>query len=151
MTTSRQSLGTFGENLVAKKIRCPQCLREERTFRLLPVNFKCADLICDFCGYLAQVKTSRVKNVDDVPNQILGAAWKPQVERMDNDIFFSLFLVLIDDNQKSAIYYLPKKDQVKSMFLPRKPLSDSAKRSGWQGYLINFESVKHLMIRLEGV
>jgi hypothetical protein len=24
----------------------------------LPVNFRCADIICDFCGYLAQVRLS---------------------------------------------------------------------------------------------
>lgn len=60
----------------------------------LPNNFKCADVICDFCGYLAQVKTARVRNVDSIPNTVLGAAWGPQKERMASAIYFPLFLVL---------------------------------------------------------
>jgi hypothetical protein len=37
----------------------------------LPSNFKCADVICDFCGYLAQVKAARVRNIDRIPDAIL--------------------------------------------------------------------------------
>lgn len=151
MSTSRQILGSFGENLVAKKVRCPACQRSERTLRLLPANFKCADLICDFCGYLSQVKTSRVKNVNQLPKQILGAAWKPQIERMEKNIYFSLYFVLVDNEKNSAIYYLPKEQQSREIFIPRKPLSESAKRSGWQGYFINLEQVKKSIIRLEEI
>lgn len=61
----------------------------------LPNNFKCADVICDFCGYLAQVKTVRVRNVESVPNAVLGAVWGPKKDRMAAAIYFPLFLVLI--------------------------------------------------------
>jgi len=59
MTTDKQKLGDFGENLIRKKFDCPKCKRP-KTLKKLPPNFKCADLICDFCGYLAQVKTKTV-------------------------------------------------------------------------------------------
>lgn len=137
MTTSRQALGDFGEKLVAQKVRCPGCKARERTLRLLPTNFKCADLICDFCGYLAQVKSVTSADLDKPPKTILGAAWLPQKTRMDSGIYFPLFVVLVNSNRKAAVYYLPRDLQSELMFVPRRPLSSGAKRAGWQGYLID--------------
>ena len=77
MATTRQTLGILGEQRVVKDCSCPRCKRN-RTLVRLPTNFKCADIICDFCGYLAQVKASTVREVDRIPNTILGAAWGPQ-------------------------------------------------------------------------
>lgn len=94
MPTERQLLGSFGERRVVHECLCPRCKRS-RTLVKLPNNFKCADVICDFCGYLAQVKTVRVRNVESVPNAVLGAAWGPQKDRMASAIYFPLFLVLI--------------------------------------------------------
>ena len=56
MTTSRQDLGNYGETLISKTVTCPRCKRPERTLRTMPRNFKCADIVCDFCDFLAQVK-----------------------------------------------------------------------------------------------
>jgi type II restriction enzyme len=36
--------------------------------------FQCADLICEFCGDLAQVTTHRTPTPDVLPKTILGAA-----------------------------------------------------------------------------
>jgi type II restriction enzyme len=136
--TSKQMLGDWGEKLVRSKISCPRCKAKRKTLRQLPPNFTCADLICDFCGYLAQVKTATVANVTVLPNQILGAAWKPQSERMKSGIYFPLFIVLVTKRPKGvAIYLLAADLQTEEMFVPRKPLSNKAKRSGWQGYMID--------------
>ncbi|WP_435594083.1 DpnI domain-containing protein [Proluteimonas luteida] len=130
--TSKQQLGEWGEKLVASKCSCPRCKRA-RTLKRLPQNFKCADLICDFCGYLAQVKSSKVVTVTLLPKFVLGAAWSPQKQRMDNGIYFPLFLVLRSTTE-SAIYYLPTDLQSPALFIPRNPLSSTAKKSGWQGF-----------------
>ena len=137
MTTARQALGEFGEKLVAQNVLCPGCKARERTLRLLPTNFKCADLICDFCGYLAQVKSVTSANMENLPKTILGAAWPPQKARMDSGIYFPLFIVLVESKRNSAIYYLPRDLQSESMFVPRKPLGPEAKRAGWQGFIID--------------
>jgi len=137
MATSRQALGEFGENLVAQKVLCPGCKARERTLRLLPTNFKCADLICDFCGYLAQVKSVTSTDLKKLPKTILGAAWPPQKARMDSGIYFPLFIVLVESKRNAAIYYVPRDLQSELMFVPRKPLGPGAKRAGWQGYLID--------------
>ena len=131
----KQVLGRWGETLVAKKFACPRCKRF-RTLKRLPPNFKCADIICDFCGYLAQVKTATVADVDVPPKKILGAAWGPQEERMKAGIYFPVYLVL-RAGRKSAVYYLPTDFQQPAMFVKRAPLSETARRAGWQGFMYN--------------
>ena len=131
--TRRQILGAWGETLIAKKFACPRCKRYF-TLKRLPPNFKCADIICDFCGYLAQVKTAAVADVSVLPKAILGAAWKPQMERMKAGIYFPLYIVL-KRGQQSAVYYLPTEFQNPRMFRKRKALSRLAKRAGWQGFM----------------
>ena len=73
MATTKQKLGEFGERLVTKTCSCPKC-KKPKTLRRLPNNFKCADVICDFCGYLAQVKSKSTKDIESLPAQILGAS-----------------------------------------------------------------------------
>ena len=139
MPTSKQVLGAWGEKLVAKHCPCPKCKREG-TLARLPANFKCADLICDFCGYLAQVKTMSVKSITPFPKQILGAAWGPQEARMKVGVYFPLFLVL-KALSEHAVFYLPTDLQTEELFQPRKALSAVAKRAGWRGFMYNLSAV----------
>lgn len=139
MATTKQKLGEFGERLVTKTCSCPKC-KKPKTLRRLPNNFKCADVICDFCGYLAQVKSKSTKDIESLPAQILGAAWAPQEQRMQAGIYFPLFLVLVSES-RNAIYYLSADHQFPEMFVPRKPLSDSARRAGWQGFYYDLSAI----------
>jgi hypothetical protein len=148
MATARQVLGGFGEDRVAKDCTCPRC-KKARTLVRLPPNFKCADVICDFCGYLAQVKASTVRDVVVLPRYVLGAAWGPQRERMDAGIYFPLFLVLATAAEASyAIYYLSADLQRPEMFKPRKPLSATARRAGWTGFMYDLDAVRSAFVRL---
>ena len=132
VATDKQKLGEYGETIVVKLCRCPKCKRE-KSLKKLPPNFKCADLVCDFCGFLAQVKAKTVKDITVLPKQVLGAAWGPQKERMDAGIYFPLYLVLKSGNN-SSIYYLSADLQPPELFVARKPLSSNARRAGWQGF-----------------
>lgn len=147
MKTDRQKLGELGEKYVIKQCGCPHC-KKTGTLVRLPPNFKCADIICDFCGYLAQVKTAHAKNIASVPDRILGAAWGPQSERMDAAIYFPLFIVLINNFDAYSIYYLSADLQNREMFKPRKPLSATARRAGWRGFIIDISTVKHYFVKL---
>ena len=100
MTTAKQILGKFGEEIVRKQCNCPDC--EKGKFKLLGNNFKCADIICEFCGFLGQVKAKNVKDIEIIPKTILGAAWKPQKERMEKGFFFPLFVVLVNKENLSV-------------------------------------------------
>ncbi|MBN9457483.1 MAG: hypothetical protein J0I54_12715 [Bosea sp.] len=149
MATARQVLGKFGEDQVVRQCACPRCKRPPKTLVRLPANFKCADVICDFCGYLGQIKASVVSDINAPPKSILGAAWEPQKQRMDAGIYFPLFLVLADKGMVShAIYYLAADLQRPDMFLPRKPLSENARRAGWQGFIYDLSAVGTGLVRL---
>jgi type II restriction enzyme len=148
LPTINQELGIFGEQKVTRHCACPKCKRS-RTLVRLPQNFKCADVICDFCGYLGQVKASRALDIEKIPKSILGAAWGPQKDRMDAAIYFPLFLVLITSSSKRfAIYYLAADLQQPELFKPRTPLSSTARRAGWQGFIYDTESVRDSFVRL---
>ncbi len=139
MATGKQILGDIGENMVIKNCICPKCKRE-RTFKKLPLNFKCADIVCDFCGFLAQVKTKNVKDIEVLLKSILGAAWDPQKERRDAGMYFSLYIVLKSESL-SSIYFLSADLQTPDMFVVRKPLSKTARRAGWQGFYYDLTKV----------
>lgn len=134
---SKKALGEWGEKKVIRLCTCPNC-KKPGTLKQLPLNFKCADIICDFCGYLAQVKTSSQDSIENIPDRILGAAWSVQKERMDSSIYFPLFLVVFKSVRVFSIFYLSKDLQNEAMFIPRKPLSKNAKRAGWQGFIYLF-------------
>src|SRR5256885_9351634 len=93
MATARQQLGDKDERAVGEHIPCPRCNRPRHPARL-PPNFQCADLICKFCGYLAQVKTTTLaEGQTELPDRILGAAWGPQHEQIVAGIYHGLFIV----------------------------------------------------------
>jgi hypothetical protein len=144
--TIRQELGAIGESIVVKTCSCPKCKRF-KTLRTLPPNFRCADVICDFCGYLAQVKAATVDDVEKVPSRVLGAAWGPQRERMEAGIYFPLFLVLASGRRR-AVYYLSADLQSAALFEPRTPLSATARRAGWQGFVYRLDRLQGGIVRL---
>lgn len=106
-------------------------------------------MICDFCGYLAQVKAATVRKVEAVPNYLLGGAWSVQKARMDAGIYFPLFLVLVSNaGKKTSVYYLSADVQQSEIFLVRSPLSQTARRAGWQGFIYDLRSIKGAFVRL---
>jgi hypothetical protein len=106
-------------------------------------------VICDFCGYLGQVKSVTTTDIQKVPKTILGAAWGPQKDRMDSGIYFPLFLVLVDESRKYSIFYLPADVQQPEMFRARAPLSLTAKRAGWQGFVYDLSGSQDRLVRLK--
>jgi type II restriction enzyme len=141
MATAKQELGDLGETLVAKHCACPQC-KQRGTLKLLRKNFKCADVICDFCGRTAQVKASTSKDGMTPPKNLLGAAWGPQKQRMDAGIYVPLFLVLVTPaHDRFSIHYLSADLQDRNHFRERPPLGPNARRKGWQGFYYDLEAV----------
>ena len=148
--TTRQQTGDLGEEIVVKTQRCPGCKRDLKTLRRLPNNFKCADVICDFCGYLAQVKSTRAKGdlPESCPLTLMGAAYGPQRERMDAGIYFSMYVVVLDQLNNAAIFFLPRDMQTDEMFVERPPLKETARRAGWIGTKIDFTKALALPTRI---
>lgn len=143
MPTDRQDLGRRGEKAVCDHVVCPRCNRA-RQLRALPQNFECVDVICKFCGFLAQVKATTVEaGTSTRPDRILGAAWQPQHQRIINGIFHALYIVSFSGRTLIRIDYIPAHilEAHPSVFKPRKALSETAKRAGWQGFMYDLSEV----------
>jgi hypothetical protein len=67
---------------------------------------------------------------------------------MQAGIYFPLYIVAKDPSGKVGVYYLPKDLQTEEMFIARKPLSVTAKRAGWQGFMINLEAGTSTPVRI---
>lgn len=133
--TARQLLGALGEATVIEKCRCPRCKRV-KTLKRLPVNFKAADVICDFCSFTAQVKAVDITRRGELPKVLLGASWPVQRDRVESGIYLPLFIVTVRNaKHPEKVLYIPSDLQVPSMFKARNPLSPTAKRAGWQGFV----------------
>jgi type II restriction enzyme len=94
------------------------------------------------------VKARRSEIIDVVPQTTFGAAWRVQKERMDAGIYFPLFLVQINSRKKFSVFYLSADLQSADMYVPRQPLSLTARRRGWQGFNYNFRDKQDLFVRL---
>lgn len=147
MPTAKQLLGTKGDSILSSRYSCARCKRTG-TLKRLPANFKCADVICDFCSYLAQVKAIACERSNAWPSRILGAARSVQRERMIAGIYFPLFIVLIPKKGPSAGFYLSADMQRPEMFVPRKPLSIGAVRAGWQGFVYDLRTLMDRVVRV---
>ena len=131
MATAKQELGELGERLVAQHCACPKC-KQRRTLKRLTTNFKCADIICDFCGLSRAGEASTSKD-GRRRRTAVGAAWGRSGKRMDAGIYFPLFLVLVTPSRTVSRSTIFGDLQSKDLFKERAPLSVSAKRAGWQG------------------
>jgi len=144
MPTAKQLLGAKGEAAVSKHVNCTRCGRKRHLTRL-PQNFQCADVICKFCGYLAQVKAlTLAQGSDELPRRVPGAAWGPQQEQMLAGIFHGLYFVGFSSAGKLVrIDYVPGHvlQASPNVFEPRKPLGPNAKRAGWTGFTYNLENL----------
>jgi len=66
---------------------------------------------------------------------------------MNAGIYFPLYLVLVSE-KKYSIFYLAADLQSKEIFIARKPLSSSAKRAGWQGFMYDISKIQNHFVRL---
>lgn len=147
MPPTKQELGKKGERAVCEHIACPRCGRE-RQFRPLPTNFECVDVICKFCGFLAQVKATS-KAADGHPATVLGGAWRPQHDRVIGGIFHALYVASYDGARLVRIDYVPAHmlGAYPAVFKPRSKLSTTAKRAGWQGFVYDLRELPGIAIQ----
>lgn len=150
MPTKNQALGDKGEIAISKLIPCPRCNKPKHLTRL-PTNFQCADVICKFCGFLAQVKATQLRGSGtELPSTILGAAWGPQHEQIIAGIYHGLYIVCYDSTDKLVrIDFIPAHilQVTPEIFEPRRPLSETVKRAGWQGFIIRLDKVSAVGIK----
>ena len=109
----------------------------------------CGNTSQGFDGFLAQVKTTAVADVNRAPDNIMGAAWAPQKARMDAGIYFPLYIVAVSkDGSSHAIYYLSADLQETDIFQERLPLKETARRAGWIGFNYRLAHIRDRLVRI---
>ena len=135
-------LGNFGELFIVRYVGC-QNADCQGPLKQLPINTRSYDLECQKCSERYQVKTLRKNDPTRLPTRILGAAWEPQRQLLDNSRVPSIFLVLCAINGEVLVYFISKQSQVEDCFVVRKPLSERAKSPGWVGFYVEISRLTH--------
>ncbi len=126
---SSQIARVVTENWFENEMYCPNC--QSNGLKSLPNNTKVKDFTCPECDEDFQLK-ARSRSFG---NKITSAAYEPQIESIKEGDFPNLSLLTYDSDDyfvkdlKIVPGYFVTLDLVKS----RKPLSNSARRSGWVG------------------
>ena len=67
---------------------------------------------------------------------------------MEAGIYFSLYVVLVNEVGQASIYFLPRDLQTAEMLVPRKSLGPEARRAGWQGFMIDMDKALADVVRI---
>jgi type II restriction enzyme len=123
---------------------CPIC--GEKGLVKYKSNEKSKDIKCYKCSSQIQIKASKRKSFRGLALKLLGAEYKTTLLSITNNIhYIVLFYSLKDAIYKiNHLYFINSIDITESCIIPRKPLSSTAKRAGWQGCTLVFNKFKEL-------
>ncbi len=131
-----QRIRVMSENWVSRNMYCPCCgnLHIEKVENNSPV----ADLQCDACGEIFELKTTK----GTVGNKITDGAYGTMVERITSSTNPDLFVMSYSPNYSIlSLTLIPKFFFVPEIIEKRKPLGRQAKRAGWIGCNILYASI----------
>ena len=123
--SNAQKICVMSESWVGKNLFCPSCGNPHLSN--LPNNKPVADLRCEHCGEVYELKSKKGK----FGNKITAGNYSAMIHRITSSDNPDLFLMeYTDDLQVNNIIFIPKFFLVPSMIEKRKPLSSAARRSG---------------------
>ncbi|WP_122465926.1 DpnI domain-containing protein [Brevundimonas lutea] len=124
-----QTARVLSEGWVAAWMFCPACGAER--LRQLLNNAPVADFVCDGCGEEFEVKAGKGPLKPKIVNGAYGAMMRRLAERNNPSLFAMSY-----DREAHAVTDLivvPRHFFTQDIIEPRKPLSATARRAGWQG------------------
>lgn len=134
--SNSQKIRVMGELWVADNMFCPCCGNCHLT--KLDNNLPVADLRCDNCGELFELKTKK----GNLCTRISDGAYSTMLERISSESNPDLLAMTYDDEYCiNDLILIPKFFFVPQIIEKRKPLSSSAKRSGWEGCNILYSEI----------
>lgn len=145
--TPSKIIGEAIEDWVCQNMSCPICKEPKckhcgtRTLQKLPASFKSADLVCTKCHTKVQVKAKKNSffTVDGQVKKIIGAEYTTTLESFQKSIHYYLISYSLEKMVVNEVYHISPKNLKPKQVVPRKPLSEDAKRAGWQGCYLHFE------------
>jgi len=117
------------ERWFASQMYCPICLNLH--INPAETNTKVIDFSCKTCAHEFQLKSKKNK----ISGKITDGAYRPMIERIEAntapDFFFMEYLS--EDWVVKNLFLVPRFFMNKTIIEKRRPLSSTAKRSGWIG------------------
>lgn len=130
-----QKIRVMSEEWVADNIGCPCC--GYHRLNNFENNRPVADFYCEKCGETFELKS---KN-GALGRKISDGAYKTAIERITSNTNPSLFVLQYDEYSVVNLEIIPKYFFTPNIIEARKPLSETARRAGWQGCNIIFGDI----------
>ena len=145
MSTSR-IVGEAVEDCVVTMC-CPVC--NDKALVKYKTNQKSKDIKCEKCSCEFQIKATKYTKNQQTSLKLLGAEYKTTCSSIkENTVHYIvvLYSVICDRYIINDIYFIDHKDINESCVIPRKPLSSTARRAGWQGCILIFDTFKSVKV-----
>jgi type II restriction enzyme len=142
-------VGEACEEYIKNNIKCIRC--NEINYEKCKTNEKSKDLICISCNQKFQIKAKSAtqKQVNNIKNKdifkTIGGEYSTTVKNINEQIDYLIILYEKQSYKIINILYIKYKNINFNCIIPRKPLSITAKRSGWQGCNIIFDNIQFII------
>ena len=139
-------VGEACEEYIKNNIKCVRC--KNNNFGKYNTNEKSKDLFCLDCSQKYQIKakcvTQKQLNNIIIKNQFktIGGEYSTTINNVDENIDYLIVLYEKTSYQIKNILYIKNEYINTECIIPRKPLSLTAKRAGWQGCNIIFNNLE---------
>ena len=118
---------------------CPLC--KETSLQKYKTNEKSKDIKCEACTGQFQIKATKHTKKNQSSLKLLGAEYKTTCSSIkENTIHYLVVLYSFVHNKYTMddILFIDCANINESCIIPRKPLSSTAVRAGWQGCMLVF-------------
>jgi type II restriction enzyme len=139
-------VGEACEYYIKSNIKCVRC--NDNNFEKCKTNEQSKDLICISCNQKFQVKAKSAtqKQVNHIKNKnkfkTIGGEYSTTLKNINEQIDYFIILYEKQTYKIINILYIKNENINSDCIIPRKPLSITAKRAGWQGCNILFDNIQ---------
>jgi type II restriction enzyme len=127
---------------------CPIC--NEKALEKYKTNEKSKDVQCKSCNCQIQIKATKNTKKKQTSLKLLGAEYKTTCSSIkENNVHYLVVLYSFvgDTYTINDILFIDKLDINESCIIPRNPLSSTARRAGWQGCTLVFNTFKSISLK----
>jgi len=145
-TSTSRIIGEAVEDCVIT-MPCPIC--NNKALVKYKTNQKSKDVKCENCSCQIQIKATKHTKRQSTSLKLLGAEYKTTcLSIKENNVHYLVLMysVVGDKYSINEIYFIDHTDINDSCIIPRTPLSSTAKRAGWQGCMLVFNTFKSIKV-----
>lgn len=145
-------IGRASELYCCEKIQCFKC--NESNWIECDVNTKSKDQTCKKCGkeYQIKCKNTTEKSYKNIKKngifKTVGAEFNTTLKSIEDQIDYIIVLYEKSTYNIFDIIHVNSEDITRDNIIPRTPLSDKARRAGWQGCKLHFTKLNFMMTPL---